>query len=45
MLRLQRLNVINKETKHFEKEFYNSLNLTNLPQGDLQLNGGELSKG
>ena len=25
---------------HFEKEFYKSLNLTNLPQGDLQLNGG-----
>ena len=37
---VQRLNVINKEIKPFEKEFYNSLNLTNLPQGDLQLNGG-----
>ena len=26
--------------KPFEKEFYNLLSLTNLPQGDLQLNGG-----
>ena len=39
--RLQRLNVINKEIKPFEKEFYNSLNLTNLPQRYLQLNGGD----
>ena len=46
-LRLQRLNVIDKEIKTFEKEFYNLLNLTNLPQGDLQLNrgGGGLSGG
>ena len=40
-LRLQRLNVISKETIPFEKEFYSSLNLANLPQGDLQLNGGD----
>ena len=43
-MRLQRLNVINKEIKPFEKEFYNSLNLTNLPQGDLQLNCGALAQ-
>ena len=39
-MRPQSLNVINKEIKPFEKEFYNSFKLTNLPQGDLQLNGG-----
>ena len=39
-LRPQRLNVINKEIKPFEKEFHNSLNLNNFPQGGLQLNGG-----
>ena len=44
-LQLQRLNVINKEIKPFEKEFYNLLNLTNLPQGDLQLNGGDCPGG
>ena len=42
---LQRINVINKEMKLFEKEFYNLLNLTNLPQRDLQLNGGKLVQG
>ena len=31
---------MNKEIKPFKKEFYNLLNLTNLPQRDLQLNGG-----
>ena len=31
--------------KLFEKEFYNLLNLTNLPQRDLQLNGGKLVQG
>ena len=35
-----RLNVINKEIDLFEKEFHNSLNLTNLLQRDLQLSGG-----
>ena len=44
-LRAQRLNVINKEIKPFEKEFYNSLNLTNIPQGDLQLNSGGIVRG
>ena len=42
-LRLQRLNVKNKDIKHFEKEFYKSCNLTNLPRREgehLQLNGG-----
>ena len=44
-MRLQRLNVINKEIKPFEKEFYNSLNLTNLSQEDLQLNAGAEGRG
>ena len=40
-----RLNVINKEIALFEKEFHNSLNLTNLPQRDLQLSGGGIVRG
>ena len=43
-LRLQRLNVINKENR-FKKVCYNSLNLTNLPPGDLQLNRGDCPRG
>ena len=40
-----RLNVINKEIDLFEKEFHNSLNLTNFPQRDLQLNGVGIVRG
>ena len=40
-----RLQVINKDIKPFQKEFYNSFNLTNLPRGNLQLNGGGLPGG
>lgn len=36
-----RLQVINKDIKPFQREFYNSFNLTNLPRGNLQLNGGD----
>ena len=40
-----RLNVINKGTRPFEKVFYNSLNITNFPQADLQLSGGGIAGG
>ena len=40
-----RLQVINKDIKPFQREFYNSFNLTNLPRGNLQLNGGGLPGG